>query len=279
MSINLKLTTKKYKEKQYLEYDLTVENDYKKEHFVFTNAEYFIIDINTEEFKDIMGRTGGFVANMTTRHIKERNLDANYIMLCCVPQEYNDFVFKFLYLDKDYNILDSVFDNNYYDYYYFKKKFKDCITKEGIIYELETIKNLKLLLEECHPNPSPNFSLKVKEKNITPTTKLICHNFGMFKENIKENLEKINAKSIVLTMDYTPFDFLHFKGKVIDDSNNFIPYYQVKSGIVDKQEYINHMRTKFENFGENEVEDATFEFTLLFSIAKIFENELDFYEK
>ena len=86
---------KDYKGNKYIEYFD------EKRNLRFTNAEYFIFDVLSEEFKEIMRTTGGFVANMTTRHIKENQLDAAYIMLCCIPQEYNNFVFKFVYLDKD----------------------------------------------------------------------------------------------------------------------------------------------------------------------------------
>lgn len=75
----MKFALKSYQDKEYIEYS---DNEQ-----TFTNAEYFIFSATSEEYHNIVDRTGGFVANMTRRYIEEHQLDAAAIMLCCIPQK------------------------------------------------------------------------------------------------------------------------------------------------------------------------------------------------
>lgn len=96
--------------------------------------EYFIIDVKSDIFNNIMESTGGFVANMTTRLFEKENLDVSYLMLVAIPQPNNNFVFKFAYFDNEFNLLKTYIDNNYNDYKYFKNKFKDCTIKNQEVF-------------------------------------------------------------------------------------------------------------------------------------------------
>ena len=116
----MQIITKKYDEQRtYLEY-----NDTGK---IFNNAGYFMFDIGSGTYEDCL-TCGGFYANITWRHIKEKNLDTvKYIMLCCIPQKNARFYFNFLYLDQDLNIQDRIPDNNFYDYNAFYNRFKESV--------------------------------------------------------------------------------------------------------------------------------------------------------
>lgn len=261
---------KDYKGNKYIEYF-----DEKRE-LMFTNAEYFIFDVLSEEFKEIMRTTGGFVANMTTRHIKENQLDAAYIMLCCIPQEYNNFVFKFVYLDKNYNILTSMYDNNYFDYDYFKKKFSDCIVKEGFIYDLNEIDTFNDLVKEFNLSPSINFYFKVEGKDISYNDTFKSTDFSIFKEDIRKNLEKLKAKAFVLNFDSNYFNFIGTIGKIIGPNDEILLFYQIESGILDREEYIKFMQEEEPDFSDKDVFDEEFTFNLTLSTTKTISNKLIF---
>lgn len=119
---------KEYNYISYLYHEVNDRGDEKRD--TFTNMEYFIIDVKSDIFNNIMESTGGFVANMTTRLFEKENLDVSYLMLVAIPQPNNNFVFKFAYFDNEFNLLKTYIDNNYNDYRYFKNKFKYCTIKK-----------------------------------------------------------------------------------------------------------------------------------------------------
>lgn len=248
-------------EKHYIEY--TDDNGE-----IFNNAEYFMFNVCTEEFENIMHAVGGFTANMTTRFIKEHNLNCTYIMLCCVPQKYNDFIFRFVYLDDKYNILTYMSDNNYYDYSYFKKKFESCICKKGFIYELEDFETLKELTQEFNYTPSIDFDFVVENRTVHYNDVLICSDFDIFNDKIKNNLEKLGAKYVEFQFDNSVFDFIGLTGKVYDSNGNVLKSFQVHSGILDKIEFLKMEQQKDSEYTENDIPTSDFEFTLSLSNAR-----------
>lgn len=265
----MKFELKSYKGNNYIEYKDEEKN------ITFNNAEYFMFDVTSEIFKDIMHATGGFTANMTTRFIKEKGLNnIKYIMLCCIPQPFVDFVFHFVYLDENKNILEYMEDNNYFDYDYFKKKFNDCIVEEGFIYDLIEIQSLNNLTKEFCLNPSISFDFKVEGKDVHFEDTFISYDFSFFKEDIKNNLSKLNAKCVVLTFDCNKLNFITFKGKVIGNDNKNILYYQATSGIKDKELYIKEMQKKYNDFEEKDVCFDEFEFNLSVKIFKMFADKM-----
>lgn len=268
----MKFKQKTYGDKKYIEYS---DED---KGLLFTNAEFFIFDIRSEAFQDIMQTTGGFVANMTTRFIKTQKLDTvTHIMLCCVPQEYNDYVFDFVYLDKDQNIITSLKDNNYFDYAYFKQKFKDCITKEGMIYELEGIESLKELTKQFHQSPSVDFNFKIDGKAVHFEDTLLCHDLSFFREDFEKNLKKLHAQAALLHFECDSLNFITLKGKVIDEDENPFLYYQVRSGTKDKTECVKRMQKKYEDYTEKDICDEEFEFDMNLQFAKTLADKMEFF--
>ena len=236
---------KSYKGNNYVEYSDKTQN------LLFNNASYFIFDVTSETFEEIMSHTGGWTAEMTTRHIKQKELKTiKYIMLCIIPQKYVNILFEFLYLDENRNILDYMTDDNYFDYEYFKKKFTDCITEEGFIFDLVGIKSLSHLTEQIYSNPTTNFGIEVENKDISFNEKYFCTDFSFLKENIIKHLNILNAKAVIFKLEYNHLNCFTFRGKVINKNNEYLLDYQVTSGIKDKNKYIEKTQDKNVNLNE-----------------------------
>lgn len=239
---------KNYKGNKYIQY--TTERGY-----TFSNAEYFMFDVTSDTFKDFMSRIGGFTANMTTRYIKEHNLDVSSIMLCSIPQEYNDFIFGFVYLDKDKNVLSVEYDNDYGDYKYFKEKFENYIIETGFIFDLKDIVSFHNITEKINKNPSTEFGIEIEGRPVTYEDVLIYpYSEVTFRdEKQKERLDKLDVS--YMKMSFT--DNLGFVSNVrlkcefFDSENNQIKEYQVFSGIKDREEYIAYQRQEDEKYQES----------------------------
>lgn len=269
----MKFELKDYNGRKYIEY-----SDEEKK-LLFNNAEYFIIDVKSEVFVEIMSHTGGFVANMTTRYFKKNNIDVSYMLFCCIPQEYNDFLFSFVYLDDKYNILASELDDNYFDYSYFKNKFTDCIIKEGYTFDLELIESLKEVTDRICSNPSVDFNLKVQGKQVHFEDVLIYRNFDIFENDVKNNLEKLGAKYCKFRFDSNCLNFITLRGVVIGEDDCLIKSFQVRSGYKTKSEYVDLMKKKHEGYTEEDVSDNVLEFDLSLNIARKIADNLEFYSE
>jgi len=264
--------SKSYGNKNYIEY-----KDEESE-LVFNNASYFMFDVTSKTFHDIMSSTGGFVANVTTRYMKEHNIDAAYIMLCTVPQEYNDYLFKFVYLDKNMNILklDPQWDNNYFDYAYFRKKFSDCIVKEGLIFELEQIDSLQELTNLFYPNPSTDFNFQIDGRNVSFNDIFVYNGIGVFKDSIQEELKQLDAETLLFQFDFDTLNGIDAKGMIITADGNPLLNYQFYSGILDKDEYLKEACSTRPGFTEENVDCDIYEFILSLEQIKAIANELHF---
>ena len=236
----MQFTLKDYKGHKYLEYF-----DEKSDK-TFTNSEYFIFDTICEDFKAIMKDTGGFVANMTIRLIKELNLPCESIMLCQTPHNNNTFQFQFVYLGENREVLNIEWDNNYFDYEYFKKKFSDCIIEQGCIFDLLKYDYLKEVTKEFK-TPSISFDLNIDGKDITSEDTLICKDLCFLKEDYKEKFQKYGVSYAELTYKFDCFNPNHFIVRFIKEDGTYLPNYQASLDCKDIEEF----REKFGSIDED----------------------------
>ena len=147
---------------------------------VYTNAEYFIIDTSTKRYKSIV--KDFVVGSMLPDGLRDE--DVKYIMLYALPQEYNDFVFLYVYLDENKIVLETQRGINFASYNYHKFTFKDCIVDSGFIYELDYIKQ-----DFCH-NPSIEYSFAIDGRHIKLGDKVKCTNISFLDSVRQDNLRK-----------------------------------------------------------------------------------------
>ncbi len=280
----MEIRTKQYKDKVYLEYEHQEESG---KHMFFTNAEYFMFDVESDEYKYIMSKTGGFVANVTSRYIEENKLDCSYIMLCCIPQEYNDYLFEFLYLDKDKNILRYMKDDNPYDYEYFRDKFKNCTVEAGMVYDLENIESFSKITEQVSPISSPKFSFTVDGKNIEWDSRLFLPespDFSIFTEEKRDALKMNHGIGSVFKFNVNTLDGFCLKGHILDGHGEYIPSYKIDYGVCSEDEYIQIHQKEYPN--ETNVEEIRedidtnpFEFTISINMAKSIAHRFSIYKQ
>lgn len=280
----MEIRTKQYKDKVYLEYEHQEESG---KHMLFTNAEYFMFDVESEEYKNIMSKTGGFVANMTSRYIEENKLDCSYIMLCCIPQEYNDYLFEFLYLDKDKNILRYMKDDNPYDYEYFKDKFANCTVETGMVYNLKNIESFSKITKQVSPISSPKFSFTVDGKDLDWNDSIFCpenFNFSIFTKKTRDALELNHGIGSVLKFDLNALQGFCLKGSVLNGRGEHIPSYKINYGVCSENEYIQMLQKKHPDVIDVEkikehIAPHPFEFTLSINMAKSIASRLSIYKQ
>ena len=147
---------------------------------VYTNAEYFIIDTSTKRYKSIV--KDFVVGSMIPDGLRDE--DVKYIMLYALPQEYNDFVFLYIYLDENNIVLETKRGINFASYNYHKFTFKDCIVDSGFIYELDYIK------QDFCPNPSIEYSFAIDGRHIKLGDKVKCTNISFLDSVRQDNLRK-----------------------------------------------------------------------------------------
>lgn len=280
----MEIRAKQYKDKVYLEYEHQEESG---KHMIFTNAEYFMFDVESEEYKNIMSKTGGFVANMTSRYIEENKLDCSYIMLCCIPQEYNDYLFEFLYLDKDKNILRYMKDDNPYDYEYFKDKFNNCTVEAGMVYDLENIESFSEITKQFSPVSSPKFPFTVDGKNIEWDSRLFLpenSDFSIFVEETRNTIKMNHGIGSVLKFDLNALNGFCVKGHVLNGRGEYIPSYKINYGVCSEDEYIKMLQKKHPDVIDVEkikehIDPHPFEFTISINIAKSIASRLSIYKQ
>lgn len=253
MEFNLKEYNKDY---SYIEYNI------KEENLVFNNASYFILDVNSKAYKEIVRTVGGFTATMTKRYITNNNLeDVAYIMLYCLPQKDNTFLFSFVYLDSDYNILAKEYDNNYFDYKYFKERFNDCICKEGLIYELEEVK-----MDFC-ANPSIDFGFEIDGKPFNFEDTFITSDFSIFKENFRNSILSFGAETIEFKLKCSCLKFDGLDGYIYDKDGNALVNYQCYYNLKNLDAY----KEKYEDSSQGDLDWACepYELRLDISVLKL----------
>ena len=285
----MQIITKKYDEQRtYLEY-----NDNGK---IFNNAGYFMFDIGSGTYEDCL-TCGGFYANMTWRHIKEKNLDTvKYIMLCCIPQKNARFYFNFLYLDQDLNIQDRIPDNNFYDYNAFYNRFKELIVREGFVYELENTASLKEITEQFCYSPVTDFGFAIDGKQIQIGDILVYRDvdLNIFKEEFRDILKRAKAKDMILQFNTAAWstESVNFSCKILDENGNAIKEYQAE-GFANMDEYAesiyqekadiirknNKTKEEWRKEWESRFDNGDYEFSLSFVYALSKIDHLSFYDK
>lgn len=250
------------KTRKYIEYKIQDEDEEK----IFNNAEYFEINIDTDTFENIMSGTGGFCANVTTRLIKNKKLkDIVKISLFCIPQEYNDLMFVFIYIDRNNKIQHIMYDDNYFDYEYFKNKFADCIINSGFIYELEDNETYKDLFKEVCFNPSAEFKYTVEGKNIKWGDSFETDNLDILTDNVKKKLSAFCVEKIIFTLYSNPFDFINLEGKFLLNDGSYLSHYQYWEGVKTKEEFFKKMEDEGVTLRNNYVDDSIYTFYVPFS--------------
>ena len=286
----MQITAKKYDEQRtYLEY-----ND---KDSIVTNANYFMFDVGSATFEDCL-RCGGFYANMTWRHIQDNHLDdVKYIMLCSIPQKNALYQLKFLYLDKSLNIKDYMNDHNLFDYNAFYNRFKELIVREGFIYELENEPGLKEITEKICYSPTTDFGFVVDGKQIQIDDILVYKDvdLNIFKEELGNNLKRVNAKDMILQLNTSVWandEFVVFSCKILDENGNTIKQYQAKDGFTNVDDYIeskyqekadmikerNMTKEEWRKYMEANYINRDFEFSLPFAYVLSKVEHLSFYK-
>ena len=184
------------------------------------NISYFTFVLN-ERYKEIMSTTGGFCANMTTRMIKEKNLDVDRITVMCIPSGSPEVRFLFAYL-KDDVLAHTEFDNNVHDYKYFYEKFKDCIIDEGKFYDIcdkspyrdiQKVKDAKEVTDD--------FGILVNGEPFTIDKTdeiIITDDLSIFAEKIKNS----TVKYVSLSFDINAIDGVCFNYNLLDKDYNIL---------------------------------------------------------
>lgn len=245
-----KYTAKNGKVYDYVKYKYT--NTETKACEEFNNMECFVIDTKCPAFLDIMSKTGGFIADITSRLFEKENLDVAYMMLVALPQSTCNFLFDFLYLDENKQVLKKLVDNNYSDFSFFKERFKSCITDRGSVYDL----NYDFLKEQISDTVSTDFDLIVEGRPITKEDTIIVN-----KANVRLNdFEAHCLAKLGVDIDHYEFKlafggiaFIHLSGVAITTTGDVVKDYQldpnyVELGITTDELYIEHTKNKMKEF-------------------------------
>jgi hypothetical protein len=184
-------------------------------------------------------------------------------MLCCIPQNDNKFLFKFIYLDRNKNIREMIDDKCFFDYELFKKKFKECIIEEGMVFDLEGDKKFKKITNLIG-NCSKEYSFKIDGKNVSWDDKFVSYDFEFFNDELKSNLGKIGAKKIVWNFAMNGFSGVSLQGMILDGNDNPLPNYQVSLGILDFEEFCKHENIPLEEGNNRECFKAPYQFLLAY---------------
>lgn len=189
---------------------------------------YFSVNVLTDSFKEIMSQVGGFSADMTTRYIEEKKLKCNYMYFVPLPQQTNDFLFAYLYLDKDKNLLSFELDNNVGHFLYFKDKYKD-ILRYGVSYDIPYEKIRSLICNHC----SVDFGFEVDGKKVELGDLLVSKDFSIFNEKYRASFNTdLLYYTMLLKVDFenNPILELTFYDK---DSNSIKEYQYYNDDTMD----------------------------------------------
>lgn len=271
-----------YRGKSYLKYKYIDTEEKTCEEF--NNMDFLVIDVKCKAFADIMSKAGGFTANMTTRLFQNEHLDVYYMMLAAIPQSTNNFVFNFIYLDKNYKLLKYFSDDNCIDYLYFKKKFESCIINRGSVYDLD----FDFLKEQISDKVSSDFDLIIEGRPVTKEDIIIFNNSDFcLSEYEKKFINKRNLEidHFEFKLSFGGLTLVHLDGKAVTTSNKTIKQYEIgkeylKEGIITDDDYINYERKKLkEYFGydiDPEITVEDYRFTIPLSFAKKYSDKLSY---
>lgn len=258
----MEYTLKKYKGFTYIEYFDEKSGER------FTNANYFVFELN-DTFKEIMHNVGGFVAEMTTRMVKEFNLPCKKIMLCQSPCKNNTFLFQFVYLSSNNTILNVEWDNNYFDYEYFHKKFADCIVEEGWVFDLLQRDYLKEVTKEFKI-PTVHFDISVNGREISTKDILICKDLCFLKNEYIKKFREYGVSYAELEYNFNCFKPNHFVVKFVKKDGSLLLNYSAIRECKTFQEF----QEKYPDF-DNDFYQEPFEDMVSISIIRQLANHFE----
>ena len=271
-----------YNGKNYLKYKYT--DSYEKTCDEFSNMEYFVVDVKCEKFNKMMSTVGGFTANMTTRLFEKEHLDVYYMMLVAIPQTTNNFLFNFVYLDKNGELLKYYSDNNCTDYLYFKKKFESCTISKGSVYDLD----FDFLKEQISDKVTADYDLIIEGRPITKEDVIIFNDSCLCLTDYEKRA--INERGLKIAhfefkLSFGGLMFVDLTGVAVTTSGETIKTYQmkkeyIKKGIITADDYINYERKKLkECLGydiDYEVKVEDYMFMIPLDFAKKYSDKLSY---
>lgn len=92
-------------------------------------------------------------------------------MLVAIPQATNSFLFNFVYLDKNKQLLKCYKDSDCMDYIYFRKKFESCTVSRGSVYDLD----FDFLKNQISSNVTTDFNLIIEGRPVTKEDTIIVY--------------------------------------------------------------------------------------------------------
>lgn len=281
-------TAKNGKVYNYVAYQYS--NDEEKIHEEFSNMEFFVISTKSKIFAEIMSKTGGFTAAMTTRLFKEENLDVSYMMLVASPQATNDFFFHFLYLDENGKVLRDLWDTNYIDYSYFKKKFVLCTVARGSIYDLLDDDRFKALKPLVSSEVSTDFDLIVEGRPVTAEDVIIFDDKNACMREYEDIITEhnIDIDHFEFKLGFGGILFMHLEGVAVTTSGETVKSYQLdkalfRAGINTVEDYVAYQKQQLkEFFGYDpgiDIQAEDYTFAISFDFAKKFSDKLSYKAK
>lgn len=231
---------------KYLEYTYdTKDLSGNKKQISVNNAEYLMVDVTTEGYKEIAGSTGGFCANMTSRYVKSLLPKVvRYILFCPIPRQTNEFCFLFVYLDKDKNILADEYDSDVWDWTYFTDKFNDCACKKGFVYDLISIKSLDSITKQIADVSSMEFDFKVDGKPVYISDAFESDMLSIFNKKTQKALFELNAEKVIFKFNpyHTLLVQIYVKDKdgelILNDMVNIKCGYKIKPENIDRKDFV-----------------------------------------
>ena len=231
---------------KYLEYTYdTKDPSGNKKEISVNNAEYLMVDVTTEKYKEIAGSTGGFCAYMTRRYIKSLLPKiVRYILFCPIPRQTNEFCFLFIYLDKDKNILADEYNSDVWDWTYFTDKFNDCACEKGFVYDLASINSLDPITKQIADVSSPEFDFKIDGKPVYISDAFEADMLRIFNKKTQKALSELNAKKIIFKFDphHTLKVQIYVKNKdgefILNDMVNIKCGYKIKLENIDRKDFV-----------------------------------------
>ena len=265
---------RKYIKHRYTDTDNKVCEDY-------TNMEYVVVDVKCEKFIEIMSKTGGFVANMTTRLFEKEKLDVYYMMLVAIPQATNSFLFNFVYLDKNKQLLKYYKDSDCMDYIYFRKKFESCAVSRGSVYDLD----FDFLKNQISSNVTTGFNLVIEGRSVTKEDTIIFNDSSIcLHEYEKDDIKKrgIEIDHFEFNLDFSNYNTV-LKGVAITQLGKTVKDYELDSKYQDVMtdgDYINRKQAELKEFYgydvDFEIKPKVHEFRISLDFARIFSDKLSY---
>lgn len=213
----------------------------------YTNAEYYVLDLQNEDLKEELNHIGGFCANIMFRELNQRGITGiEKIMFACTPKETNQFEFLILYLGLNDEIKLILCGNTYFDWKYFKNKFKMAVIKEGFIYDLEGEDNFKSLRDSYVNESSKSFGLNIGGIEIEYDHILLLNDISVIKlkDDIQNSIDTLKSTSALLRFYTDSMTGTNLEICFIDKNDSLISRYQMNDPNAVREEYVERLLNK-----------------------------------